>query len=252
VLPAPELRFAGEDDFAVRIVTGSVTCTGSLVADDRVLTAHHCVSGRSAQGEIEEREVDPAAIHVELGGDVLPWGEVSVRAVVTPNCGHAGGDGDLAILVLTRKLHGIPLRGVELDQAPVKGDALVPIGFGRCADASDGIYRKRRAGSPVRKVLDGHLELDAAICPGDSGGPALSEATGKIVGVVSRSVMDSSEATLGATELARLDAFRPLFATAAQVSAGTSLAELPPVECRAVASANAQRAKSTASLAKSR
>jgi hypothetical protein len=222
----------GEDDFAVRIVTGSVTCSGALVANDRVLTAHHCVTVRSGKGEIEAKEVEPSAVHVELGGDLLPWGEVEVRAIVTPTCGHAGGVGDLAILVLTRPLRGVPARNVDLDTVPTKGDSVVPIGFGRCADASDGIYRKRRVGSPVHKVFDGRLELDAAICPGDSGGPAVSEATGKIIGVVSRSVMDSNEATLGTTELARLDTFRPLFATAAQIAAGMNPSELPPIECR--------------------
>ncbi|MFZ5889867.1 MAG: trypsin-like serine peptidase [Myxococcota bacterium] len=230
--PFPDFRMVGDDDFAVRIVTGSVTCSGALVANDRVLTAHHCVAVRSAKGDIEEQEVEPSAVRVELGGDLLPWGEVEVRAIVAPTCGHAGGVGDLAILVLSRPLRGIPARHVDLDNAPAKGDSVVPIGFGRCADANDGIYRKKRVGSPVHKVFDGRVELDAAICPGDSGGPAVSEATGKIVGVVSRSVMDSNEATLGATELARLDTFRPLFAAAAQIAAGVSPSELPPIECR--------------------
>ncbi|HWA77181.1 MAG TPA: trypsin-like serine protease [Polyangiaceae bacterium] len=230
--PAPEMVLAVEDDFAVRVVTGSVTCTGALIADNRVLTAHHCVTARSAHGEVEAREVDPSNIHVELGGDLLPWGEVSVRAIVAPSCGYTGGDGDIAILVLSRPLKGIPLRSVDLDGEPAKGDALYPLGFGRCADASDGTYRKRRAGSSVQRVLDGRLEFNAAVCPGDSGGPALSEATGKIVGVVSRSVMDANEATLGLTELVRVDSFRSLFSSAAQIASGVSPAELPPVSCR--------------------
>lgn len=223
---------AGDEDFAVRVVAGSVTCTGALIAKDRVLTAHHCIAARGVHGEVEQREVDPGTVHVELGGDMLPWGEVSVRAIVAPSCGYTGGDGDIAILVLSRALNGVPPRTVDLDGEPVKGDALVPLGFGRCADASDGTYRKRRAGSGVQRVLDGRLEFLAAICPGDSGGPALSEATGKIVGVVSRSVMDANEATLGLTELVRVDTFRSLFSSAAQIAKGVSPAELPPVGCR--------------------
>jgi hypothetical protein len=221
-----------DEDFAVRVIAGNVTCTGALIAEDRVLTAHHCIAARSAHGEVVQQEVDPSTIHVELGGDLLPWGEVPVRALVAPGCGYTGGDGDIAILVLKRPLHGVPLRAVELDGAPVKGDALYPLGFGRCADAGDGTYRKRRPGSSVERVLEGRIEFQAAICPGDSGGPALNETTGKIVGVVSRSVMDANEATLGLTELVRVDAFREVFASAAQIAAGTSPAELPPISCR--------------------
>jgi hypothetical protein len=229
---SPELMLTTEDDFAVRVLSGSVTCTGALVAEDRVLTAHHCVTARSAKGDILPQLVEPSSIHVELGGDELPWGEVSVRAIVVPSCGYAGGEGDVAVLVLTRALHGIRPRMVELDGTPSVGQMLTSIGFGRCADASDGTYRKRRPGSSVRKVVEGRLEFQAAICPGDSGGPALDHGTGRIVGVVSRSVMDANESTLGLTELARVDSFRGVFATAAQVAAGVSLSELPPVGCR--------------------
>lgn len=230
--PAPGIMWTSDEDFAVRVISEGVTCTGSLVADDRVLTAHHCVAARDKHGDILPKNVDASAIRVELGGDGLPWGELSVRAIVAPTCGHAGGDGDIAILVLKRPLRGVPPRQVELDGPPTKGQAVVPIGFGRCADASDGTFRKRRPVSTVNRVLEGRVELQAAICPGDSGGPALDEGTGKIVGVVSRSVMDNSEATLGLTELARVDAFREVFASAAQVASGTSLAELPPIGCR--------------------
>jgi hypothetical protein len=226
------MMLASDEDFAVRVVSGSVTCTGALVAEDRVLTAHHCVTARSAKGDILPQHVDPSSIHVELGGDELPWGEVSVRAIVAPNCGYAGGEGDVAVLVLTRPLRGIPPRAVDLDGVPSVGQVLTPIGFGRCADASDGTYRKLRVGSAVRKVVEGRLELEAAICPGDSGGPALDRGSGRIVAVISRSVMDASESTLGLTELARVDSFRGVFATAAQVAAGVSPSELPPVGCR--------------------
>ncbi len=229
--PAPGIKWTSEEDFAVRVVSGSITCTGSLVAADRVLTAHHCVAARAQNGDILPQDVEPSSIRIELGGDGLPWGELVVRAIVAPTCGYSGGEGDLAILVLKRPLRGVPPRQVELDGAPTKGQAVVPIGFGRCADASDGTYRKRRPVSQVNRVFEGRVELQAAICPGDSGGPALDEGTGKIVGVVSRSVMDNHEATPGLTELARVDAFRAVFATAAQVASGTSLAELPPIGC---------------------
>jgi hypothetical protein len=228
----PDVALSTEDDFVVRVVAGSFTCSGALIAPDRVLTAHHCVALRSASGAVEPRDVDAGAVRVELGGGHLPWGEVGVRAIVAPRCGHDAGDGDIAVLVLDRPVRGVATRAPELDASPVVGVELMGIGFGRCAKSGDGVYRKVRDGSPVTRVDAARFQLQAAICPGDSGGPAVNLGTGKILGVVSRSVMDADEATLGLTELTRLDAFRAVFGAAALVAEGASVAELPPVDCR--------------------
>ncbi|HET9957259.1 MAG TPA: trypsin-like serine protease [Polyangiaceae bacterium] len=241
-LTAPEASdWVSEDDFTVRVITDAITCTGALIAPDLVLTAHHCVAARSSQGDIVERDVTSSEVTVELGGDRFPLGEAGVRSVVSPPCGYSGGAGDLAILVLSRSLPGLPHRAVELERMPRAGDSVIPLGFGRCAGTNDGIYRKRRAATPLHVVQEGRMLLDAAICPGDSGGPALSSSTGRVVGVVSRSVMDADEATLGFTELSRLDGFRELFAAAAQVARGTSRAELPPIECPVMGGRTSQR-----------
>jgi len=228
----PDLALASEDDFVVRVVAGAVTCSGALIAEDRVLTAHHCVAERGPRGEYEARDIKPESIRVELGGDHLPWGDVGVRSIVSPSCGHTAGDGDIAILVLERRLNGVATRAAELDAAPGKGDTVVPIGFGRCDGSSDGIIRKRRLGRPVQRVMEQRFQLEAGICPGDSGGPVVSSVTHKIVGVVSASAMDADETTLGLTELTRLDHFRSIFAAAALISQGASRAELPPTDCR--------------------
>ena len=226
----PEL--GNGDDYVVRIVVGSVTCSGALIQEDRVLTAHHCVAARDGDGVVQAHNVKPEQVRVELGGDYLPWGEVGVRAVLAPNCGYASGDGDLAVLVLERKLPGIPTRPARLEQPPMKKDQVEPIGFGRCALSGDGVHRKHRAGGPIELVAEGRFRLSAAICPGDSGGPAVSSDGGQILGVISASAMDGDELTRDRSEFVRVDRWRPLFAYAALVSSGTSPAELPPIDCK--------------------
>jgi hypothetical protein len=223
---------ADRDDYVVRIVVGSVTCSGALIQDDRVLTAHHCVAARDESGNALTHNVKPAEVRVELGGDYLPWGEVGVRAVLAPNCGYVSGEGDLAVLVLERRLVGVATRPARLQTPPGKREAIEPIGFGRCALSSDGVHRKHRAGGPIELVSEGRFRLSAAICPGDSGGPAVSGSDGEILGVISASAMDGEELTRDRSEFVRVDHWRTLFAYAALVSAGTSLTEVPPIECR--------------------
>ncbi len=220
------------DDYVVRIVVGSVTCSGALIQEDRVLTAHHCVAARDDNGVVQSHNVKPEQVRVELGGDYLPWGEVGVRAVLAPNCGYSSGDGDLAVLVLERKLSGIATRPARLEQPPAKREEIEPIGFGRCALSADGVHRKHRAGGPIELVAEGRFRLSAAICPGDSGGPAVSSDGGQILGVISASAMDGDELSRDRSEFVRVDRWRPLFAYAALVSSGASPAELPPIDCK--------------------
>ncbi|MBK8996758.1 MAG: S1 family peptidase [Myxococcales bacterium] len=230
-LEAPEMPFAlaREDDYVVRVVVSSTSCSGTLIDEDQVLTAHHCVAQRDKYGDFVEKNARARDIRVELGGDNLPWGDVGVRHVVAPACGHAAGEGDIAILVLERKLIGVATAKPRLDDAPVVGEHVNPVGFGRCALSSEAISRRHRPGGRVDRLLDSRFRLDAGICPGDSGGPVMSEGTGEVVGVISQAVMDGSEATRGRAEFTRLDRWRAVFATAKAIAEGQSASELPPI-----------------------
>ena len=231
--PSLDLPFvlSSRDDYVVRLVAGSVTCSGALIEDDRVLTAHHCVSKRSANGQMLSEHVKPEEMRVELGGEDLPWGEATVRAIITPTCGHAAGDGDIAVLVLDRKLAGMETRPARIDSGPVLKESIEPIGFGRCVLSTDALHRRKRPVATIDTISDARFRANASICPGDSGGPVMSD-SGEIVGVISAAVMDADEATTGRAEFTRLDRFRALFARAEAVANGQSLAELPPVDCK--------------------
>lgn len=219
------------EDAIVRVVGPTMTCTGTVVDDDLILTAHHCVVERGPQGQYEKKLVDPAKIRVELGGDYFAWGEVGVRHVVAPPCGESGGAGDIAVLVLTRKVIGLAVMTPRLEAPPKVGEEVHAVGFGRCALSPDGIHRKNREGGPIRAITHETLHVDASICPGDSGGPVFAKDSREIVGVVSLSKMDHDERTRGPSVMARIDAHRLVFAHARLVADGVPPNELPPLEC---------------------
>jgi hypothetical protein len=226
---SPPLELSLPDESVVHVLSRGVGCSGTLIAGSLVLTAHHCVVERDASGEILEQDLAPSAVQVELGGDYLPWGTVRVRAILAPPCGYRGGRGDLAILVLERKLVGVALMQVRLAEPPAIGEAIEPIGFGRCVASEEAVHRTRRIGGAIDRIGPAAVSACASICPGDSGGPARSEATGELVGVVSAAVMDESDRTQDPSTFTRVDVWRLLFANAQLIASGVSPAELPPI-----------------------
>ena len=221
------------EDAIVRVVGPSMTCTGTVIEDDLILTAHHCLVERGPKGEYSKKLLEPSQIKIELGGDYFAWGEVSTRAVVAPPCGEGGGAGDIALIVLSRKLVGLSTMTPRLDAPPKLGEDVNPVGFGRCAMSPDGIRRKERPGGSIRALTSETMFLDASVCPGDSGGPVFAKGTREIVGVVSLSAMDHDERTRGPSVMARIDAYRLVFAHARLISDGIAQNELPPLECTA-------------------
>jgi hypothetical protein len=226
----PPVGLPSPDEAVVHVVSKGVECSGTLITNALVLTAHHCVVQRDEKGEILEKDLPASALEVELGGDDLPWAKVKVSALLTPGCGYRGGNGDIAILVLSRKLVGLAMMPVRIGEPPRIGETVEPVGFGHCALSNDGVHHlRRRAGGPIEDVGGGSIFASTSICPGDSGGPARSRITGEVVGVVSAGVMDDSDQTRDPTTFTRLDTWRPLFARAQLIVDGLSPAEFPAV-----------------------
>lgn len=232
VLEKP-FALAVPEDAVVRVVGANMTCTGTVIDDDLILTAHHCLVERGPHGEFSKQLIDPTTLRIELGGDFFAWGEVGVRHIVAPPCGEGGGAGDIAVLVLKRKLIGLSTMTPRLEAPPRVGEEAFAYGFGRCALSSEAIHRKERSGGAIRALSAETLHMEAAVCPGDSGGPVFAKGTHEIIGVISLSAMDHDEKTSGPSVMARLDAYRLVFGHARMVADGTAPNELPPLECHA-------------------
>src|SRR3954454_8838321 len=73
---SPPFALATPEDAVVRVVGPERICTGTLVDDDLVLTAHHCLVKRDARGDFTAARVDPADLQIELSANYLAWGTV--------------------------------------------------------------------------------------------------------------------------------------------------------------------------------
>jgi hypothetical protein len=235
LLGATNMTLAGPEDAIVRVVGPQMTCSGTLVAEDMVLTAHHCVVQRvGPTAAFSKTLVSSEKLNIELGGDYLPWATVGVKAVVAPPCGEAGGKGDVAVLVLERRLIGMYTMTARLKEPPARGEHVDPAGFGRCALSANGIRRRAREGGEVVAMSSGTFDVRASICPGDSGGPLVvrnGSGSPEVVGVVSLSAMDGDDTTRNLSVMARIDSFRSVFGHARLIADGADASDLPPLSC---------------------
>jgi len=182
-------------------------CTGTLVAPNLVVTARHCVSsanlamicsdrGETLSGGQAGTDYDPAKIAVYVGDSFARKGVIDPQAVGA-RIVHDGSptlcDHDLAFLVLSKNVEG-PTAKVRLTEPPAVGETFRAVGWGLSVDTTLPDRRVSRGGVRITAVGSnkertvGPRELSATegICDGDSGGPALSEKDGALLGVVTR------------------------------------------------------------------
>jgi hypothetical protein len=249
-----ELSSAGTAEDAVVVVRAAtdpeLLCTGTLVAANVVVTARHCVAEAgpelgfrcSLSGELVESPdgsgelgADLPASLIEIYSGVVPSAEpVAVARQIVSSLSPTLCRDDLAFVVLDRAL-SLPTRPLRLESVTRVDDRVTLIGYGRrLADQRIIGVGPNELGATPPEVRVRVFELEGpAACYGDSGAPALDEASGAVVGVYSAlrgSTCTELDAVLEFTHLA---AFEELAIRAFDAAGATLLRETeadpPPV-----------------------
>ncbi len=199
------------DDAVVFLTTSSFLCSGTLVAPNLVLTAHHCLLELGAVGEhcnvdgttaaeIAVPLTEVAAGSIEVRGGANPSEEpIAKGADIVSTDPTTSCRNDIALVILERPLpKQWPILPLRLLRPTSKGETMTLIGYGETgntesavgrSDAGVPVLRHRREGVPVLDVgglvAPDNLLLGPGMCPSDSGGPAISTKTGALVGVAS-------------------------------------------------------------------
>jgi hypothetical protein len=192
-------------------VGGEGLCTGALLAADIVLTARRCtaiVTGDArcpASGPQVASARDLTTIRVLVGDDSASAVErARGRAALVPDGDELCGS-DLALLLLDSTIDDIAPFVVRPTGAAL-GDHVRSVGY------ANG-QKLVRDHVPVAATSSRELSLAEAPCDGTPGGPAIDEASGQLVGVLSRTG-PTCDATDGYDVDTRADAFLPLIARA--------------------------------------